>query len=73
MHQQPPTAEIPVALYVVSFVKSLLTARSGPMLTSIKEKPREAGENPTDTADVARFDRKRKDKKLFNTEWRFGD
>lgn len=36
----------------------------------VKELMREAGEDPTDVAAVARFDRKRKGKKLSNKDWR---
>lgn len=36
----------------------------------VKELMREAGEDPTDAATVARFDRKRKDKTLSNADWR---
>lgn len=35
----------------------------------VKELMREAGEDPTDAAAVARFDKKRKDKSLSNKEW----
>ncbi len=51
-------------------LKRLKRRDSGaPYLEYVKQLMREAGEDPTDTAAVIRFDRQRKDKTLSNDHW----